>query len=288
MTEEDPEFGHHERNLEDILRGITTPLYINNDTAINGTGFFYFENPLSSAGEPSKKYKNIWLVTSRHVLLSDEKKAPSLKMIEFRTRRINCHKPSWNKIKINTSDLEERLKVSSDTTVDIAIIKITDKIEQYHPNLDNDFGFFAVSDKILPENINFKVESGDDVLVVGYPRGFHDMENLYPIVRSSSIASKWKANFNGFACFIIDRKHYPGSSGSLVITKPTNIIVSKGEIATSGVKQFAFLGIYSGKLNPNYHDIDTGYVWYGSLIKNIIRKENQSRDKPRKTKKKTN
>lgn len=230
---------YRERNLEDIFHGITTPLYINNDATINGTGFFYFENPRST--RKGKKYKNIWLVTSRHVILPDEQKPSTLKTIEFRTRRINHHRPpSWNKIKINNIDLKQRLKVPSDNTIDIVIIKITEKIEQHHPNLDNDLGFFAVSDKILPENVNFKVESGDDVLVVGYPIGFHDMENLYPIVRSSSIASKWKANFNGFACFVIDRRHYPGSSGSIVVTKPTNITVSEGEIVTTKVKQFAF------------------------------------------------
>jgi hypothetical protein len=65
-----------------------------------------------------------------------------------------------------------------DPTVDIAVIKVTDIIEKYHPNLENDMGFYAISDSLLLENNSLSVEAGDDVLTVGYPFGFHDQVNL--------------------------------------------------------------------------------------------------------------
>jgi hypothetical protein len=40
---------------------------------------------------------------------------------------------------------------------------------------------------------------------------------------------------------------FPGSSGSLVISRPTNITVDDGKLLTSKDKQFAVLGILSGE-----------------------------------------
>jgi hypothetical protein len=126
-------------------------------------------------------------------------------------------------------------------------------------------------DKLLPENTNGEVESGDDVLVIGYPRGFYIQTDLYPIVRSCCIASKWGSNFDGYPYFIIDRKSYQGSSGSLVISKPTNLVISKGKLQPHEIKQFVFLGVYSGQPTPKYLGTDNGYVWYGNIIRNIIK-----------------
>jgi hypothetical protein len=145
---------------------------------------------------------------------------------------------------------------------------------EHHPPEDvlNDFGFFAISESLLPDspsNSGQRVESGDDVLVVGYPRGLYIQENLYPYIKSASISSKWGSNFDGFPWFIIDRSFVGGSSGSLVITRPVSIISSNGT-KPNDAKQYMFLGIYAAEATSKYHITDSGIVWYGNLIKDII------------------
>lgn len=44
---------------------------------------------------------------------------------------------------------------------------------------------------IFPQNSKLSINVGDDILVAGYPRGFYDMENKFPIVKSGVVSSRW-------------------------------------------------------------------------------------------------
>jgi hypothetical protein len=46
--------------------------------------------------------------------------------------------------------------------------------------------------------------------------------NVFSIVKSGNISSKWGNRFGGEPYFLIDARLFTGSSGSLVISKPTN------------------------------------------------------------------
>jgi len=118
---------------------------------------------------------------------------------------------------------------------------------------------------------------------VGYPRGFYDKENLFPLVKSGIIASRWNANFNGQPYFLIDAKLFPGSSGSLVISKPHYFFASGEDVIASDNKEFAFLGIFSGEPIQEHEPVDleditiirrsgynVGVVWYGQLVSATI------------------
>jgi hypothetical protein len=263
MTTENSSLDYQEKTLEDMLFAISTPLYVNNMSDITGSGFFFFESPKSNRKE--KKYEDIWLVTNWHVLFGTDSSRPQkLSEIKFRTRRKTpSGSPSWNNLVIYSEDLKKRIRISRDTNEDVAVVKVTDKIEKVHPDIDQGYGFFAVSRTLLPDKSAVFAEVGDDVIVVGYPQGIYDEENLFPIVRSSCIATRWGAYVNGFRYFLLDRKHHPGSSGSIVITKPITT-------ETSTTKQFLFLGIYEGELFRNTWPTDTGKVWYGSFVNDII------------------
>jgi hypothetical protein len=163
-------------------------------------------------------------------------------------------------LKIDGKELKERIMVSSSIDEDVAVVKITDKVKEYHPDLDRGYGFHAVSEALLPEKSPVSwppVEAGDDVITVGYPHGLFDEQNLFPTVLSGCIATKWGALASRH--FLLDRALFSGSSGSIVITKPTII----GSIVT---KQFLFLGVYEGYFHM------TGKVWHGSLVTDIISK----------------
>lgn len=106
---------------------------------------------------------------------------------------------------------------------------------------------YAVSRENFARENNIDVQASDDVIVVGYPRGFYDEVNLYPIVKAGIIASRWGAHFGGKPYFLIDAKLFPGPSGSIVVSKPVDFVVRDGRVLRAQEKQFAFLGIYSGE-----------------------------------------
>ncbi len=158
-----------------------------------------------------------------------------------------------------------------------------DLITERFKNNENYMSWYAVNNEQLPGNNNISVEVADDAVIIGYPRGYYDDVHLYPIVKSGIIASRWGAPFKGRPYFLIDAKLFPGSSGSIVVSKPQEITIADGKIMYAKEKQFAFLGIYSGEpfLQENPIDLDDmtiirkkgfdlGIVWYGYLIDEII------------------
>lgn len=140
----------------------------------------------------------------------------------------------------------------------------------------------ALSNLNLPENQPMQIEVASDIIVASYPKGFYDSENKFPIVKSGIVASAWGCYFNGLPIFQIDAQLFPGSSGGLVISKPTNTAMIDGTLKMSQTKQFVLLGVYSGEytwdreivvdgkkctINSSY---GLGNVWYSHLIPEII------------------
>jgi len=110
------------------------------------------------------------------------------------------------------------------------------------------------------------------------------MVNKFPVVKSGIVASAWGYKFNGLPMFEIDAQLFPGSSGGLVLSKPTQITMIDGKPHYSAKKEFVFLGVYSGeykwddtievdgkkvKISQSY---GLGNVWYSYLIPEIIYK----------------
>ena len=89
------------------------------------------------------------------------------------------------------------------------------------------------------------------------------------------MSSRWGANFNGERYFLIDAKLFVRSSGSIVVSKPTDLALEAGRIIHASEKQFAFLGIYSGEpFEKSAASTDNGFnlgiVWYADLVDEII------------------
>ena len=135
-------------------------------------------------------------------------------------------------------------------------------------------------------NKEIRVEASSDVLVVGYPRGFYDNVNLFPIVKSGIVASRWEAGFRGDPYFLIDAKLFPGSSGSVVITKPIDMVMKDGRLLVlkNDEKAFALLGVFSGAPLTQTEPVTVGdltiaqtleyglgVVWYAETIEELLK-----------------
>jgi hypothetical protein len=280
------------REMVRCLYGVSTVIYCRyGDSLVTGTGFFY--NKLSTPEEEKPgwvKVESIWLISNRHVIFHEERFPDEL---IFCMRKKGDSGMVWEEIRIGLTDLQKRTKLHESPEIDVATIQVDDLItkliQEEHEKTQNKVSSYVpvsgISDAEMPQRAQIPIDVGDDVLIVGYPHGFYDKTNLFPIVKSGIIATPWDLDFDGKPCFLIDAKLFPGSSGSVVITKPINIKVEGDRVMYSAKKKYAFLGVYSGEPYLERKPIDlgdfeivrkesfnVGVVWRSTLVQDLISK----------------
>ena len=223
------------------------------------TGFFYARNDI------------VYMVTNRHVVLDEEKG------IKPDTLRVKLHEDPKDMTKnvdfdipLYTND-SVKWHVHSDyktKKIDVAVIEIDQKsLKAGH------FIKELSSSNFLPKE--FVIQPGEDVMVIGFPRGFSDSTHNLPLVRNAMISSAYSVDFQGSPFFLIDANLHPGMSGSPVITKPKNTWPDdKGNINILTGSPMYFLGVHSATivlpLSSGKESLGLGTVWYGYLIEEII------------------
>lgn len=122
------------------------------------------------------------------------------------------------------------------------------------------------------------VHLGEELLVVGYPEETRDTLNNAPIARAATVATLYNQPFSGKQGFLIDSRLHNGTSGSPVLTKPTTIarhINGRTELIHDRIKSFKkyLIGVHSEKFDLRYPELDLSFVWFASLIPEIIKAE---------------
>ena len=277
--------------LDKKLQGISTIIEIRGEKDGQGSGFFYSilseKEKIDIDGKKTTLIESIWLVTNRHVLLAKDDAGKEIvpDTIIFNFRVNSEYNINWEQIKILKIDFNKFVKLHINENIDVALIDIESFVKKYYKDENSIKRFNTITNLDVARYARPKIETTDDVIILGYPKGFYDYANLFPIIKQGIIASYWGLKFNGQPYFLIDAKLFPGSSGSLVMTKPKNIIepVEEG-IHYSTIKKYYFLGIYSGepfKLDEEVIDLgdivarrkdtfDVGIVWYYYLVDEII------------------
>jgi hypothetical protein len=112
---------------------------------------------------------------------------------------------------------------------------------------------------------------GDDIIVLGFPRGLSDRTHNLALMRNALIASPYGINFRGEPEFLVDANLHPGMSGSPVMTKPRTMIpIEKGGVSIYQTPVSSFLGVFSATLSWGKEALGLGEVWYADLIEEII------------------
>jgi hypothetical protein len=91
---------------------------------------------------------------------------------------------------INQAEMMKRTKCSADPTVDVCAIEVGDLLVQ-HITAGEKTGvqymaFGGISKEMFAGNNKITVEAGDAVLVAGYPKGYYDDVNLFPVLKAAT------------------------------------------------------------------------------------------------------
>ena len=274
--------------VDDAFHGITTLVGVTTpEGSAQATGFYYQRLTTADPTKDSqwRQVEKTWLVTNRHVALPRVRgveAAPST--FAFHLRRVDGTELRWDPITLDCDELLSRARFHPNPDVDVCVIEVLDLLtEKIKDQAARYQAWFAMHTDQLPGKNNITVEVADEAVVIGYPRGFYDHVHLFPIVKAGIIASRWGAPFQGKPYFLIDAKLFPGSSGSIVVSKPQSLAIVDGRIMYAAERQFAFLGIYSGEpflqeTPLEFEDMtivrrsgfNVGIVWYGHLVDEII------------------
>jgi len=165
--------------------------------------------------------------------------------------------------------------------------KFTDYDNNYYEHAELDLACFNVSFlgnqsddkpfyKTIPEdfNVEFKVKdlvAGSSILFVGYPEGRYDQVNNLPILRSGTIASIPKVDFNDSPEFLIDAHVYPGSSGSPVFTIQNGKARFIGILAAGMIKDNKLQTIDTAKTVGVQQTIGVGIVIKSSQLEKLLK-----------------
>ena len=193
------------------------------------------------------------------------------------------------RVVLSGDDIKERVRLHPNERVDVAAINLSELFGREVESNKDRFTYaspFCLHRGLLTcNNKSIRVQASSDVLVVGYPRGFYDSVNLFPIVKSGIVASRWGAGFQGDPCFLVDAKLFPGSSGSVVISKPIDMVMKDGVLFTlkNNEKAFTLLGVFSGAPITRSEPVTVGdltiaqtleyglgVVWYAEAIEELL------------------
>jgi S1-C subfamily serine protease len=223
------------------------------------TGFFYLKN------------ETTYLVTNRHVVIDETKGLkPDALRLKLHTDARNITKNVERTIPLY-DNARPKWHVHRDypkVPIDIAVIEIEPK------QLEGTIIKSLSREAFFPRD-KYILVPGEDIMVLGFPRGFSDEKQNLGLLRNALISSAYGVDFNGVPLFVIDANLHPGMSGSPVMTKPKTILATKTGHAMSQTPVTFFLGIFSATISTvvqsrQQEALGLGIVWYSNLIEQII------------------
>lgn len=188
-------------------------------TEISGTGFFVAHN------------KRFFLISNLHVLDPNLKGKSLLKVM--------CPKKNGKKVEVfNNENVVHKI----DKKIDLAAVEIT-------VDLIKECGFKTLGPEhiYIEKDSNALVEFGNDVLTVGFPRGFFDENSKLPIGKVGMIASSFDPKNQTF--FWVDSSLFNGNSGSPVFLKPSISYKGKNGGMVIGDEQMIVIGVNYAKIS---------------------------------------
>ncbi|HEY1735719.1 MAG TPA: trypsin-like peptidase domain-containing protein, partial [Methylovirgula sp.] len=166
----------------------------------NATGFFF------------ERGKRLFLVSSRHVFIDEAAgHRPDRIEIEIHDDPENLAQSMQFSIPLYRDGKSLwRQGIDSAGQIDVALIEIERKA------LPKQAAYRAFTPKHLVDS-GLHVDIGADLVVVGFPLGFHDTLHHLPVARQAGLASSFGLRFQGAGYFLTDARTHRGVSGAPVV-----------------------------------------------------------------------
>ena len=217
----------------------------------SASGFFFRHN--------GTKY----LVTNRHVVVDeDDGYRPDSLTIKLHTSRENPKDNVVIKIALYDKSGQQLWLEHPNQAIlkcDVVLVPLPEA------SISSAIMNFMTVDNIPDKSIG--IQPFSDVVVVGYPLGFHDELNNLPIYRQGMIASPYPSMFDDKPYFLIDARLHSGSSGSAVLNSPHNLL-TKGAAGFHSSGAIVF-GVFSADFSIDDDPLGLNIVWYSFLLPEI-------------------
>lgn len=262
--------------MNNIIYAVCMLFQISNNNVIGtATGFFFQNN------------SSLYLITNRHVVQFSVNDLHAKLILNIHVDSSNHSK--FKQIEIPLNHTGKLLWYGySDPTIDVVAIPI-DK------NLISGGIVTPLSKENFPPS-DISLTIGDDLLAIGYPRGFTDQINLTPIAKSCIISTPIEIPFENKPMILIDGNLQPGMSGSPIITKPSSTFNTTNGIAFNTSPSFFLVGIHSAtfyknidikkepiyvikegqitisgfKIEPIQENLGLQTCWFNGVIQNLV------------------
>ena len=240
-----------------VLTVAQVKTYVGPDAAMLGSGFFYHSRDIT------------YYITNRHLVIQDN--------VDYRPDRVSLA------VHIDANNLRRNRQV---------FVDLYDAggrpVWKEHPALTNKVDVVAIPltqdhlhgcliaplsrEDHVPDDV--VINLGQDLTVIGFPKGLGDQLYNLPIARNASLASAYPVPFNGRPLVLVDARLHEGTSGSPVLTKPMNMARrTNGRMRLSAENAVYLVGIHSASLDveaagEKRHDDPLGLncCWLASLL----------------------
>lgn len=233
--------------MEPIFLTTAKVTTFNGEQLLTGASGFFFER-----GE------RLFFVTSRHVLQdAPSGHHPNRIEIELHLDGVDLTRSTALSIWL-FKDGRSLWRQGSDSggEIDVAAIEID------RAALPADAVIRCFTTKHLQRDLG-QVEAGRELLIVGFPLGFHDTMHHLPVVRHAVIASAFGIRFQGQGYFLTDARTHRGTSGAPVVMRDLD-----GDAALP----FRLLGVHSSRIDMGARDhtldesLGLNAAWYADIL----------------------
>jgi S1-C subfamily serine protease len=203
----------------------------------------------------------LFLVTSRHVVFDEPSgHFPDRLQIELHTNEQNLAESTGYSIPLYR-DGKSIWRQGMDTAgaIDVAAVEIAREA------LPQGVAYRAFTPAHLLGRFD-GVEVGSDLLVVGFPLGFHDTLHHLPVARHAIIASAFGLRFQGEGYFLTDARTHRGTSGAPVVMRIPHPDASVAALP------WTLLGVHSARLDVGTRDLGLdealglNCAWYADIL----------------------
>ena len=233
--------------IEPLLLTATRVSTFEGNRPLTGASGFFFE-----------REGRLFLVTSRHVVIDEPSQHfPDRIEIELHTDAKNLTRSIGLSVLLYLDGKSVwRQGKDAGGEIDVAVIELE------RAALPQSVVLRCFTPAHLQRSLQ-EVEVGAQLLIVGFPLGFHDELHHLPVVRQAIIASSFGVRFQGLGYFLTDARTHRGTSGAPVVLHSPS---------TNDRLPWKLLGVHSARMDMASRDLQLdetlglNSAWYADIL----------------------